>query len=84
MVNKPLVGILMGSDSDLSVMQEATKILEELGKWKTLFFPSQMTNKAKALQLSGIEFNYINLGSNKYRGIEATVSGGDSGMVGGC
>ena len=60
------------------------EILSELAKWKTLFFPSQMTNKAKALQLSGIEFNYINLGSNKYRGIEATVSGGDSGMVGGC
>jgi len=30
-MNKPLVGILMGSDSDLSVMQEAAKVLEELG-----------------------------------------------------
>src|SRR3989338_7115863 len=30
-VNKPLVGILMGSDSDLPVMQEAVKVLEELG-----------------------------------------------------
>ncbi|HEY4474181.1 MAG TPA: 5-(carboxyamino)imidazole ribonucleotide mutase [Candidatus Paceibacterota bacterium] len=28
---KPLVGILMGSDSDLPVMQEAAKVLEELG-----------------------------------------------------
>lgn len=28
---KPLVGILMGSDSDLPVMQEAAKILEEFG-----------------------------------------------------
>ena len=28
---KPLVGILMGSDSDLAVMQEAAKVLEELG-----------------------------------------------------
>jgi phosphoribosylaminoimidazole carboxylase PurE protein len=27
----PLVGILMGSDSDLSTMQEAAKILEEFG-----------------------------------------------------
>ena len=27
----PLVGILMGSDSDLSVMQEAAKVLEEFG-----------------------------------------------------
>src|SRR3989344_1630858 len=30
-MNKSLVGILMGSDSDLPVMQEAAKILEELG-----------------------------------------------------
>lgn len=28
---KPLVGILMGSDSDLSVMQDAAKVLEEFG-----------------------------------------------------
>lgn len=28
---KPLVGILMGSDSDLPVMQDAAKVLEELG-----------------------------------------------------
>ena len=31
MTNKPLVGILMGSDSDLPVMQEAVKVLEEFG-----------------------------------------------------
>ena len=31
MTNKPQVGILMGSDSDLSVMQEAAKVLEEFG-----------------------------------------------------
>ena len=30
-MGKPLVGILMGSDSDLPVMQEAAKVLEELG-----------------------------------------------------
>ena len=30
-MNKPLVGILMGSDSDLPVMQEAAKELEEFG-----------------------------------------------------
>ncbi len=29
MANNPLVGILMGSDSDLPVMQEAAKVLEE-------------------------------------------------------
>jgi len=28
---KPLVGILMGSDSDLGVMQEAVKVLKEFG-----------------------------------------------------
>jgi 5-(carboxyamino)imidazole ribonucleotide mutase len=31
MNTKPLVGILMGSDSDLPVMQEAAKVLEEFG-----------------------------------------------------
>ena len=31
MKTKPLVGILMGSDSDLPVMQEAAKVLEEFG-----------------------------------------------------
>lgn len=30
-MNEPLVGIVMGSDSDLSVMQEAAKILKEFG-----------------------------------------------------
>lgn len=30
-MNKPLVGILMGSDSDLKVMREAAKVLEEFG-----------------------------------------------------
>lgn len=30
-MGKPLVGIIMGSDSDLPVMQEAAKILEEFG-----------------------------------------------------
>jgi 5-(carboxyamino)imidazole ribonucleotide mutase len=30
-LSKPLVGILMGSDSDLSVMEEASKILENFG-----------------------------------------------------
>lgn len=30
-MTKPLIGILMGSDSDLAVMQEAAKVLEEFG-----------------------------------------------------
>ncbi len=46
------------------------EILEELGKWKTLFFPGIMQSKANVLKQKGIEFNYINLASNKYRGIE--------------
>lgn len=47
-----------------------TQILEELGKWKTLFFPGKLTAKAAVLKEKGIELNYINLASNKYRGIE--------------
>ena len=45
-------------------------ILEELGKWKTLFFTDNMRKKAAVLQGKGIELNYINLASNKYRSIE--------------
>ena len=62
------------------------QILEEMGKWKTLFFPGPMATKAKALAENGIELNYINLASNKYRGIEKGVrpAAGGSGMVGGC
>lgn len=57
------------------------QILEELGKWKTLFFPGQLTVKAKVLQQKGVELNYINLASNKYLGVEA---GAGNQMVGGC
>ncbi|MBI2546412.1 hypothetical protein HYV81_04485 [Candidatus Woesearchaeota archaeon] len=46
------------------------EILEELGKWKTLFFPDIMAEKAAVMQKKGIELNYINIASNKYRGIE--------------
>ena len=61
------------------------QILEELGKWKTLFFPGIMAQKAAVLKSKGIELNYINLASNKYRGIEKGVEVGSSGaMVGGC
>lgn len=59
------------------------QILEELGKWKTLYFPGIMSQKAEILKEKGINLNYINLASNKYRGIEeGETSGG--GMVGGC
>ena len=59
------------------------EILEELGKWKVLFFPGVHETKAKVLKAQGVEINYINLASNKYRGIEKGQSSG-SGMVGGC
>ena len=59
------------------------EILNEMAKWKTLFFPTQMTAKAEALKSQGIEFSYSNLGSNKYRGIESGSSS-NGGMVGGC
>lgn len=62
------------------------EILEELGKWKTLFFPGKLAQKAIVLQEQGIELTYINLASNKYRGIEdqAAESAGAGTMVGGC
>lgn len=61
------------------------EVLEEMGKWKTLSFPGLITAKAKILEEKGIELNYINLASNKYRGIEAEAeSDSGSGMVGGC
>ena len=58
------------------------EILEEMGKWKTLFFPGQIQEKARILSQNGVELNYINLASNKYRGIEQGLGSGQ--MVGGC
>ncbi len=58
------------------------QILEEAGKWKVLFFPGIHEQKAAILQEKGIEMNYINLASNKYRGIEQGKASGQ--MVGGC
>lgn len=61
------------------------QILEEMGKWKVLFFPGVHAQKAAALEKSGIALNYVNLASNKYRGAEkGSVSGSGSSMVGGC
>lgn len=58
------------------------QILEEMGKWKVLFFPDIHIQKAAVLESQEIELNYINLASNKYRGIEKGQASG--GMVGGC
>ena len=61
------------------------QILEEMGKWKTLFFPGPITQKAQILQQNGIELSYMNMASNKYRDIETASSTSDgTGMVGGC
>jgi len=58
------------------------EILEEVVKWKVLFFPGQMAQKPNILEQNNVETSYFNLGSNKYRGIEKGTAGG--GMVGGC
>jgi hypothetical protein len=58
------------------------QVLEEVAKWKTLFFPAQIQQKAVVLQEKGIELSYSNLASNAYRGVEQGNSAG--GMVGGC
>jgi len=69
------------------------QLLAEAGKWKMLFFPTLLENKAKLLIGAGIEQpTIIDLTSNKYRGAEqklattTTSSSGStgSGMVGGC
>ena len=61
------------------------EILNELGKWKVLFFPGIHEQKAKALEANGIDStDYVNLASNKYRGIEQGQSSGGGSMVGGC
>lgn len=59
------------------------EILNELAKWKTLFFPGPMSAKAEVMKQQGVEFTYANLGSNRYRGMEQGATSG-SGMVGGC
>lgn len=58
------------------------QILEETAKWKFLFFPTIMAQKAEIMAQNGIEMTYANIGSNKYRGIEKGAQGGS--MVGGC
>lgn len=60
------------------------EILNELGKWKVLFFPGIHEQKAAVLEANGIDpTDYVNLASNLYRGAEqGQTSGG--GMVGGC
>ncbi len=62
------------------------QILNELGKWKVLFFPGVHEQKAQALKAQNIDpTNYVNLASNLYRGAEkGQAQAGGSSMVGGC
>ncbi len=59
------------------------QILEEIGKWKTLFFPDNIGQKALVLKEKDIEFNYINIASSKYKDIEKGTASGAR-QVGGC
>ena len=59
------------------------QILEELGKWKTLYFPGVLAQKAQVLKEKGMEFNYTSLASNKYRGLENGAQGNGA-KVWGC
>ena len=64
------------------------EILDEMAKWKVLFFPGIHEKKAEVLKANGIDYtNYVNLASNLYRGAEnqaASAGSGGSQMVGGC
>src|SRR3989338_1187140 len=64
------------------------EILDEMGKWKVLFFPGIYEKKAEVLKANGVDYtDYVNLASNLYRGAEnqaTTSSSGGSQMVGGC
>ena len=61
MEGKPIVGIIMGSDSDLSVMQEAAKVLEEFNIPHEVKIvsahrtPDLMNEYAKSAQENGIK-----------------------------
>lgn len=58
------------------------EIQTEIGKWKTLFFPDQVKDKADILREKTIELTYVNLTANKYRGIKRGDSGNS--QVGDC
>ncbi|MBS3065899.1 hypothetical protein J4229_02525 [Candidatus Pacearchaeota archaeon] len=80
-----LAKYLLIKHSDMADLE----ILNELGKWKVLFFPGVHEKKASVLKANGIdETDYINLASNLYRGAEnqatTSSSGAGSQMVGGC
>ncbi len=58
------------------------EILEEVGKWKVLFFPGTLEAKAEVMKSQGIDTDYLSLTTNDYRGIEKGQTKG--GMIGSC
>jgi len=79
-----LAKYLLTKHSDMTDLE----ILDEMAKWKVLFFPGIHEKKAEVLKTNGIDYtNYVNLASNIYRGAEnqaTTSSSRGSQMVGGC
>lgn len=65
-MNKPLVGILMGSDSDLPVMEKAAEVLKEMG----VFFEMDISS---AHRLPDKTAEYTK--SARQRGIEVLIAG---------
>lgn len=69
MSSKPQVGILMGSDSDLSVMEEAAKVLKEFGIPYEMTVssahrtPKRTSDYAKSAELRGIKVIIAGAGS---------------------
>jgi len=59
------------------------EILEEVGKFKILFFPTIHEAKAQVMTDKGMDYNTILLTTNVHRGIEQGKTTGGS-MVGGC
>ncbi len=62
----PLIGIIMGSDSDLPVMQEAAKVLEQLGVAFEMSVISAHRTPERALQYAK---------SAKERGLKVMIAG---------
>jgi len=64
-VNKPVVGIVIGSDSDLQVMQEATRTLDQLGVPYELTIASAHRTPARAEEYAA---------SAETRGLEVIIA----------
>ncbi len=57
------------------------KILDELAKWKSLFFPKQSMEKAVQFNLAGKDINPTDLMSNKFRGFTAGAAAAPTGSA---